>query len=43
LLADDPTRERIAAAGQAHAIATQNYFLRTGEIAALAESMRSRS
>ncbi len=43
LLADDATRERIAAAGQAHAIAIQNYFLRTGEIAALAVSMRPKS
>jgi spore maturation protein CgeB len=43
LLADDAARERIAAAGQAHAIATQNYFLRTGEIAALAESLRPKS
>ena len=35
LLADDATRARIAAAGQRHAIATQNYYLRTGEILAL--------
>jgi spore maturation protein CgeB len=40
LLADDAGRERIAAAGQRHAIATQNYYLRTGEIAALAETLR---
>jgi hypothetical protein len=43
LLADDTTRERIAAAGQQHAIKTQNYFLRTMEIAALAETLRSKS
>ena len=43
LLGDDARRERIAAAGQAHAIATQNYFLRTAEIAALAEALRSGS
>jgi len=40
LLSDDAARERIAAAGQRHAIANQNYFLRTGEIAALADSPR---
>ena len=40
LLANDALRERIAAAGQRHAIATQNYFLRTGEIAALAAGLR---
>lgn len=43
LLADDATRERIAAAGQQHAIKTQNYYLRTREIAALAERLRSKS
>jgi hypothetical protein len=43
LLADDATRERIAAAGQQHAIKTQNYFLRTSEIAALAGMLRSKS
>jgi spore maturation protein CgeB len=43
LLADDTTRERIASAGQQHAIKTQNYFLRTGEIAALAGSLRPKS
>lgn len=43
LLADDTRRERIAAAGQEHAIKTQNYFLRTKEIAALAERLRSKS
>ncbi len=40
LLGDDAAREKIAAAGQRHAIATQNYFLRTGEIAGLADSLR---
>jgi hypothetical protein len=40
LLADEAGRERIAAAGQRHALATQNYFLRTGEIVALAQSLR---
>ena len=39
LLADDAMRERIAAAGQRHAIAMQNYYLRTGEILALARSL----
>jgi hypothetical protein len=43
LLADDATRERIAAAGQQHAIKTQNYYLRTREIAALAGTLRSKS
>jgi hypothetical protein len=43
LLADDARRERIAAAGQQHAIKTQNYFLRTREIAGLAETLRSKS
>jgi len=43
LLADDATRERIAASGQQHAIKTQNYFLRTREIAALAGMLRSKS
>lgn len=43
LLADGALRERIAAAGQRHAIATQNYFLRTGEIAALAATLRAPS
>ncbi|HJT44544.1 MAG TPA: glycosyltransferase [Rhizomicrobium sp.] len=43
LLADDATRERIAAAGQQHAIKTQNYLLRTREIAALAETLRPKS
>jgi spore maturation protein CgeB len=42
LLADDSAREKIAAAGQRHALATQNFFLRTGEIAALAEGLASR-
>ena len=41
LLADDATRERIAAAGQAHAITTQNYFRRVGEIVALVQVQRS--
>lgn len=41
LLADEATRVRIAAAGQRHAIETQNYYLRTGEIIALAEKLRS--
>jgi spore maturation protein CgeB len=40
LLADDAGRERLAAAGQRHAIASQNYYLRTGEILALAQSLR---
>ena len=40
LLNDDATREQIAAAGQARALATQTYFRRTGEIAALAQSLR---
>lgn len=43
LLADDAMRERIAAAGQQHAIKTQNYYLRTREIAALAGTLRSKS
>jgi len=43
LLADDAARERIAAAGQQHAIKTQNYYLRTREIAALAGTLRSKS
>jgi hypothetical protein len=43
LLADDTRREAIAAAGQQHAIKTQNYFLRTMEIAGLAEMLRSKS
>ena len=43
LLADDATRERIAAAGQNHAIRHQNYHRRVGEIAALAEKLRSGS
>jgi len=42
LLADESARARIGSAGQAHAIATQNYYLRTGEIAALAQSLRAR-
>jgi hypothetical protein len=41
LLADDETRERIAAAGQQHAIREQNYFRRVGEIAGLAAKLRS--
>lgn len=41
LLADDATRERIAAAGQQHAIRNQNYFRRVGEIVSLAEKLRS--
>jgi len=43
LLADDVTRERIAVAGQQHAIQQQNYFRRVGEIAAWAEKLRSNS
>ncbi len=39
LLADDCLREKIATAGQGHAVATQNYYLRTGEIAALASEL----
>ena len=38
LLADDARRAQIAASGQARAIAAQNYYLRTGEIAALPQS-----
>lgn len=41
LLADDLTRERIAAAGQQRAIQHQNYYRRVGEIIALAEKLRS--
>ncbi len=41
LLADDALRERIAAAGQQHAIQQQNYYRRVGEIIALAEQLRS--
>jgi spore maturation protein CgeB len=41
LLADDDMREKIAAAGQRHAITTQNYFLRTGEILALVQALRT--
>lgn len=41
LLADDALRERIAAAGQQHAIQHQNYYHRVGEIIALAEKLRS--
>jgi len=41
LLADDAMRERIAAAGQRHAIQQQNYYRRVGEIVALAEKLRS--
>ncbi len=41
LLADDATRQRIAAAGQQQAIHHQNYYRRVGEIAALAEKLRS--
>ena len=41
LLADDVLRERIAAAGQRHAIQQQNYYRRVGEIVALAEKLRS--
>jgi hypothetical protein len=39
-LADDAARERIAAAGQRHAIETQNYYGRMGDIIALAEKLR---
>jgi hypothetical protein len=41
LLSDDALRERIAAAGQQHAIQQQNYYRRVGEIIALAERLRS--
>jgi spore maturation protein CgeB len=41
-LADEPARAAIAAAGQAKAIAVQNYAGRTAEIAALAAQLRHR-
>jgi spore maturation protein CgeB len=41
LLADDLKRERIAAAGQQHAVQHQNYYRRVGEITALAGKLRS--
>ena len=40
LLADETRRAQIAAAGQAHAIATQTYFSRTAQLIALAEELR---
>jgi hypothetical protein len=39
-LADEEARSRIAAAGQRHALTTQTYYLRTGEIIRLAEARR---